>query len=279
MIENTPLVSVIIPCYNDWQYVEQAVDSVLNQTYNKIEVIVVDDGSDLRTKKVLKKLEPKITRLLTQENKGQSTARNNGIKEGKGEYILVLDSDDFFEPSFCEKSVKLFAKDNTIKLITSYSNLLYDDKEKDIFKPRGGKLDGFLLNNLSMGSAIFKKQDCIAINGYDESMRKGFEDWEFYIRLLKNGGVAAVIQEPLFNYRKRIDSTTSIANSVKFELLTYIYNKHEDLYKGHFKSFVSHLLFKIEQEELGKITNEKRIEFQIGKFILNPFRRFKAIFK
>ncbi len=96
------LVSIIIPCYNDEQYIEQCVNSALNQTYSNIEVIVVDDGSNRKTKTVLKKLEPNITTLITQNNQGQSTARNVGIRYAKGNYILVLDSDDYFEPTFCE---------------------------------------------------------------------------------------------------------------------------------------------------------------------------------
>ena len=84
------LISIIIPCYNDAQYIEQAVNSALNQTYINKEVIVIDDGSNFETKAVLKKLEPKITKLITQENKGQSTARNVGIREAKGNYILQI---------------------------------------------------------------------------------------------------------------------------------------------------------------------------------------------
>ena len=98
-----PLISIIIPCYNDAKYIEQSVNSALNQTYSNKEVIVVDDGSNVETKQILKKLEPKLIKLITQENKGQSTARNVGINAAKGEYILTLDSDDYFEPTFLEK--------------------------------------------------------------------------------------------------------------------------------------------------------------------------------
>ena len=70
------LISIIIPCYNDAQYIEQSVQSALDQTYPYKEIIVVDDGSNVETKAVLKQLEPKITHLITQENQGQSTARS-----------------------------------------------------------------------------------------------------------------------------------------------------------------------------------------------------------
>lgn len=89
-IQNThPKVSIVIPCYNDDQYIEQSVQSALNQTYPNIEIIVVDDGSNTKTKEVLKKIEPKITQLITQENQGQSTARNVGICSN---YCSIMDS-------------------------------------------------------------------------------------------------------------------------------------------------------------------------------------------
>ena len=249
---NKPLISIIIPCYNDVQFIEQSVNSALNQTYPNKEVIVVDDGSNAETKAILKKLEPQITKLMTQENQGQSTARNVGIKEAKGEYILVLDSDDYFDSTFCEKAITIFLANEEVKIITCYSNRIYENNYTAVFKPQGGQLEDFLLNNCAMGSAMFKKNDWQKINGYDEAMRKGFEDWEFYIRLLKDGGRTDVITEPLFNYRLRNDSTTSKANQIKYDLLKYIYLKHQDLYKEHYEFFIVHLLSRIEREEKEK---------------------------
>ncbi|MEL1240146.1 glycosyltransferase [Flavobacterium flavipallidum] len=277
MKENTVLISIIIPCYNDWQYVEQAVYSVLNQTYLDKEIIVVDDGSNTKTKEVLKRLEPKITKLITQENQGQSTARNVGIKASKGKFILVLDSDDFFESTFCEKAIVSFEKDSTVKIVTSFVNRLLLNGKKDVFKPTGGTIQHFLKYNGATGSAMFRKSDWENAGGYDEKMKTGFEDWEFYIRLVKQGGYAFVIQEPLFNYRIKDNSTTTKANKNKITLLQYIYLKHQDLYKSNFETFVNHLLSMLEREEFEKNKNTKRIEFKLGNVILSPYRYFKSL--
>jgi glycosyltransferase involved in cell wall biosynthesis len=201
-MENNDLISIIIPCYNDWQYIEQAVNSALNQTYPNKEVIIVDDGSNAKTKEILKRLEPKITKLITQENQGQSKARNVGIEASKGGYILVLDSDDFFEPSFSEKAIQVFINKKSVKLVTCQANLLFEDGSSRIFTPKGGTIADFILNNNALGTSMFKKEDWRMCGGYDEEMRNGFEDWEFFIRILKKGGIAEVIQEPLYNYRK-----------------------------------------------------------------------------
>jgi len=276
---NNKLVSIIIPCYNDAQYIEQSINSALNQTYPNKEVIVVDDGSNVETKAMLKKLESQIKKLITQENRGQSTARNVGINEAKGDYILVLDSDDFLEPTFSEKAITVFESKNNIKLVSCFVNKFTDDKNKFVYKSTGGVLKEFLLNNQVSGGCMFLKSDFEKINGYDESMRKGYEDWEFYIRLLQGGGEAFVIQEPLFNYRLRKDSTTSKANEIKYDLLKYIYFKHQDLYSANYELFIEDLLSRIEREEKEKIKNTQRIEFKIGSAIFKPLRWIKSLVK
>lgn len=278
-MDSSNLISIIIPCYNDAEYIEQAVLSALNQTYTNKEVIVVDDGSNAETKAVLKKLEPKITKLITQENKGQSTARNVGINEAKGEYILILDSDDFFEDTFCEKAIQVLLNNNEVKIATCEANLLFSDGSKEVYKPRGGSISNFIYSNGALGTSLFKKEDWQNCGGYDESMRKGFEDWEFFIRLLKNGGTVEVINEPLYNYRKRTNSTTSKANTIKYDLQYYIYTKHKALYVADYDNFVAKLLENASNMEKQLEKQFQKIDFQIGNKILKPFRFIKSFFK
>lgn len=272
-----PLVSVVIACYNDKLYVEEAIQSILNQSYSRIEIIVVDDGSDVETKTVLKSLEPKISELISQENFGQSTARNKGIKEANGDYILILDSDDYFEPTFCEKAIALFLGKKETKIVSCYANLLFEDGSSRLYKPIGGALNEFLYTNRVLGTSMFSKEDWSKCGGYDEEMLSGFEDWEFFIRLLKDGGNAAIIKESLYNYRKRNDSTTSKANKIKYKILNYIYNKHSSLYKKDYEKFVKHLLSLAEKEEEERIKNLNRVEFRLGYKLLRPLRFFKRI--
>ena len=278
-MERKPLISIIIPCYNDSQFVMQSVNSALNQTYSNIEVIVVDDGSDSMTKIILKELEPKITKLITQANQGQSTARNVGIKEAKGEYILLLDSDDYLEPSLCDKAISIFLSHEKIKIVSCYANLIYENSNTIVYKPAGGTIKDFLFCNAALGTSMFKKVDWLSSGGYDEQMRDGFEDWEFFIRLLQDDGFAEILQESLYNYRKRNHSTTSVANSNKFELLKYIFKKHQDLYVQHYELLIGNLLSKIENEEREKLKNFQRIEYRIGKLVLCPLRKIKSLFK
>ena len=271
------LISVVIPCFNDGHFIAQAVDSVLNQTYEEIEIIVVDDGSDEATKSVLKRLESKITKLITQDNQGQSAARNRGIESAKGEFIFVLDSDDYLEPTYCERAIIEF-KDQSVKIVTCQANIIIDEKITSIFTPAGGEIEDFLFSNASLGTAMFRKSDWKDCGRYDEKMRKGFEDWEFFIRVLTEGGKAKVLQSPLYNYRKSNNSTTSKANLVKYELLEYIYLKHKDIYFRNYEKLTRHLLEVAKREQFEKEKKVKSLEYVIGFSILKPIRFIKSLF-
>jgi glycosyltransferase involved in cell wall biosynthesis len=272
------LVSIIIPCYNDAENIEESVYSALNQDYKCTEVIVVDDGSDQRTKNVLKKIESKISKLITQKNKGASNARNVGIKNSSGKYILNLDSDDTYHKTFLTKAIPIIQSDPQIKLVSSYINRI-SKKESTILKHKSCEVKSFLKFNQSSGSAVFKKIDWLNAGGYDEKMTNGYEDWEFYLRLLKGGGVSYIIPEPLLNYRIRPGSNSERADKVKYKLLKYIYMKHKDLYTNHFELFVDHLLNRLEVVEKAEKKNLVKPEFKLGKTILDPIRKIKGILK
>ncbi|RLJ64378.1 hypothetical protein CLV86_1496 [Lacinutrix venerupis] len=273
-----PLVSFVIPCYNDFEYIEEAVDSALNQTYNNIEIIVIDDGSNSKTKSILKEIEPKISKLITQENKGQSTARNVGIENANGQYIVVLDSDDYFEPTFCEKAIEIITNNSSVKLVTCFVNILDPNGKISFFKPKGGNVSNFLTSNSALGSLMFRKLDWKISHGYDESMRFGFEDWEFYLRLLENGGETFVIREYLFNYRRRANSTTNSANKVKYDLTKFIHLKNKKIYIKYIEDYINQVYKKIELEEREKIKQKEKLEFRIGYYFLKPLRFFKSFF-
>tara|TARA_R110002020_G_scaffold172125_4_gene362343 strand:- start:7765 stop:8592 length:828 start_codon:yes stop_codon:yes gene_type:complete len=271
-------VSIVIPCYNDADFIEHSIRSAHDQTYSNKEIIVVDDGSNSTTKNKLKTLKPLIDVLITQENKGQSTARNIGISNAKGEYILILDSDDYFEPSFSEKAVGIL-ENPRVSLVTCFARC-FNRKGEWVFKPQGGAIEDFLFSNASLGNAaLFRKDRWQEIGGYDENMRQGWEDWEFYIRLLMAGGECFVISEVLFNYRKRNDSTTKIANVHKYELYRYIFLKHKELYFENYSSTIDFLLNKVSFEEREKIKNLQRIEYRLGEKVLYPLRALKNIWK
>jgi len=280
MSNELPVLSVVIPCYNDHEFINETVKSVSQQNYPNMEVIVVDDGSDKKTKNVLQLLSDNgVIHLITQNNKGQSTARNVGIEEAKGKYIFVLDSDDFLGDCFFVEAIKLLESNEGVKLVTCYANLIYCDDTTEIYKPVGGDLKQFLIKNCALGTSMFRKKDWQLVGKYDEKMRNGFEDWEFFIRLMNLGGKCEVLPIVGYNYRKREYSTTYKANKVKYELLKYIYLKHQVIYEENFELIINHLLSRIEREEVEKFKKRNSLEYKIGYILLKPLKYFKRLFK
>ncbi len=276
--QNNSLLSIVIPCYNDYSHIITAVNSAIKQSWINKEIIIVDDGSDNKTKKVLDELKSRGVKVITQLNQGPSTARNRGIEIAKGSFILVLDSDDYFEPEFCEKAVEILKREPKVNLVTCYGRWFKSEKDYQIFKPSGGNLDNYLFKNSSFGSAIFKKSRWKEVGGYDEEMKRGFEDWEFYIRLHKDGGYTYVIPEILFHYRNQPASRNAVAIKQNFALQEYIFLKHSDLYKKNFEKLLHYFRILLEKEEKEKNKIKNIIDYKIGKHFLKPIRIIKSWF-
>jgi len=274
-----PKVSIIIACYNDPDVVV-AVKSAFQQTYSNKEIIVVDDGSNQQTKTAIKTVKEFINIVITQDNQGQSIARNKGIREAKGEFILNLDSDDFFEPDFCLKAVNKFQEYEAIKIVTCLAKRFSKKGTIDIFTPKGGTINNFLFANSALGSSMFKRKDWEICGGYEEKLPiLGFEDWEFYIQLLKQGGYAYVINEILFNYQVRENSTTDRIRDLKLDKFKHIIFKHKGMYKDNFDGLIENLFYRIKKEEKENLRIKQKIDFKTGNFILKPLRKIKNIFK
>lgn len=274
-----PKVSIIIACYND-PYVEEAVEMASKQDYKNKEIVLVNDGSNKAITSLIERLKKKTSIVLSQTNKGQSVARNNGITHSSGEYILNWDSDDYFEPSFCSRAVELMESNGDIKIVTSHVRRFNEKGTIDIFKPRGGSLKNFLFYNSATGSSMYRKKDWKACGGYEEEIPiLGFEDWEFYIQLLKKGGHAFIIPETLFHYRKRFNSTTEKIKAQKAEKFRQIILKHKDLYISNFEDLIMHLTSRIEMAENECIRRENSNDYKIGSLILKPFRNLKSRLK
>ena len=231
-----PLVSVVIPCYNQAIYLSEALDSLLQQTYQNWEAIVVNDGSPDDTENVALGYVEKDKRIkyLCEENAGPSSARNMGIKYAKGEFILPLDADDLIKPEYIEIAIDTFDKNPSIKLV--YCQGFFFGDTVGLWDLRYSGYKNLLLRNAIFSSAFFRKSDYVRIGGYDENMRKGHEDWDFYIRLLDGDGLVYQIPLPLFHYRIKKYSLTTLATQkdVLAETDFYIYSKNRAIYTSYF---------------------------------------------
>lgn len=272
-------VSIIIPCYNDADFVADAVASAKGLVYQNKEIIIVDDGSNIETKKVLKNLQSDTVQLISQANKGLSAARNIGIKAATGTYILTHDADDIFDTSFLEKAVRCLEENETVGLVCSWVSVFIEFGTR-IYShhPKGGAVADFAFKNNAVSNLLFRKICWEEVEGYDENMRKGYEDWEFNLSVTKNGWTCEVIPEYLFHYRNKPDSMLKDANINHRESnIQYVFLKHADFYKSNFKGTIQHLT-KIALEH--KKNEQKRIasiDYKIGKAVLRPLRWFKKM--
>jgi glycosyltransferase involved in cell wall biosynthesis len=226
-----PLISVVIPCYNDGVYLPETISKLALQSFQSFEIIIVNDGStDVQTLDILKQLatQPNI-QVLHKENGRMSAARNYGVQHAKGTYIAALDADDYFDPSFFSKAIAIMDKEPATAVVTSYIKYFGDKTGNS--KPRGGNAYNFLFSNQCSACAMVRKDIWNQVGGYDESMKLGYEDWEFYIRITKLNFEVHLIPEYLLFYRQTDKSTLkNHTHPNRAAIINYIVEKHKDWY-------------------------------------------------
>ena len=217
-----PKVSVIIPTYNCAQYIAEAIESVLNQTFKDFEVIVIDDGSTDNTKQVVELFGDKIS-YYYQENHGVSVARNNGISSSSGDYVSFLDSDNKWLPNLLSESVPILEEDSTVGIVHSGKIRI---NENGVITQSGGHnkkaryLSGNIYRNLllrkahiNLSSTVVRRRCIDNVGMFDVNLSKiGCEDRDLFIRIAKLYKVK-YINKPLYFGRSR--STSMSANYEK----------------------------------------------------------------
>ncbi|TYA56653.1 glycosyltransferase family 2 protein [Formosa maritima] len=228
---NTNLVSVIVPCYNQAEYLDEALTSVLEQTYTHWECIIINDGSVDNTKDLAAKWVENDNRFIyiEQQNKGLSEARNSGIRVTKGFYILPLDADDKVAPNYIALGVQEFLDDKSLKVV--YCQAEFFGAKTGLWNLPEYTFNSLLQSNKIFCTALFKRDDWEKIGGYDSNMKYGLEDWEFWINLLKRGGNVKKLEMVGFYYRVK---EGSMIKSMTPEQVSYSNNyvlqKHSDVY-------------------------------------------------
>jgi len=197
---STPLVSVVIPSFNHAKYVVEAVDSVLAQTNCRVEVIVVDDGSSDNTREVLASYGDRI-RYIYQENKGLPGARNTGIKAATGEWVAVLDSDDYWHPQKTERQLQAAEQHPEADIIGSPSGDLELPAEIPPNPPTRwlGVRDFLLVAPTSASSTMIRRRCFDEVGLFDETLRSA-EDRDMWLRLAARFKVLQVVMS-CWHYR------------------------------------------------------------------------------
>ena len=260
--KKSPLVSVIIPAYNAENFIEITLKSVLTQTYENIEVLVIDDGSQDRTDEIVTRFKQQDERiiLLQQLNAGVAAARNLGIAKSKGEYIAPIDADDIWYPQKLEKQIKcLESADKFVGLVYCWSleinenDVIIGEYEpsfyQTIYTTEGSVYPALVYRNFICNASVpLIRRECFdKIGGYNSEFRakngQGCEDWDIYLRIAEHYQFR-VVPEFLVGYRQVTGSMSRsymvMANGYEMmmaesqkkhpEVSLYIYNLSASLF-------------------------------------------------
>lgn len=258
------LVTIVVPCYNQAQYLSEALESVLCQTYQNWECIIVNDGSTDHTKVVSLKYTKKDARFtyIEQKNSGLSAARNFGIKQGHGTYILPLDADDRIAPQYIEIAIKSFLSNERLKIV--YCRAAYFGRRRGEWHLPSFSLERMLGQNCIFCSAFYKRTDFERVGGYNSQMKGGYEDWDFWLSILEMEGDVFRIDRVLFYYRIRKRSMVRKLDLARIKMLRRkIWENHRDLYAKNFFDVT-------ESVEYNLIFHS--IEYKVGSILAKPIR-------
>ena len=259
-------ISVIVPCFNQAKYLEEALESVLAQTCQDWECIVVNDGSTDSTEEISQKWITRDDRFkyIYQRNSGVSSARNNAIAISSGEYILPLDADDKISPNYIALAVRELESNGLLKLVYCLAKKF--GAENSDWELGEYSLSNLASSNMIFCSAVFRRKDWKEVGGYDLQMDVGFEDWEFWIAILKKGGEVKQLKHVGFYYRIKEESRTrNLDQEKKNRLFEYMSVKHADFFVSQCGSFFSL------RSKIGEIKMEHQRKLKSEKFVVDVF--------
>lgn len=229
------LISIIMPCYNAELYIEEAVNSVINQTYKNWELVIVNDCSTDRSLEILNNFSehPNIRVFTLEKNGGSAVARNYALKHAKGRYITFLDADDILDSNYLEEQIK-FIKEKDAAIVSAGYRRMASKTTTDFFVPEVVDYNLLLKGNPLSCLTTFYDKTKVGERYFPEDLRK-CEDYVFWLNILKEGILAYGNSKVLATYR--IFANSKSHNKIK--LIKYMYFVYHKTQKINFlKSWV-----------------------------------------
>ena len=200
MFMNLPIVSVILPCYNQGHFLSEALGSIQYLDASFAEVIIVNDGStDEETIALLNQLKQEGRHVIFQENGGLGHARNVGIAASKGKYILPLDADNKIRKGYVEKAIEVLEQNKSVAVV--YSDCALFGAQQGIQVQGEFNLQRLMLGNFIDACAVIRKDVLLEVGCYDQMKIMGYEDWDLWLRIAFAGHRFHYLAEALFEYR------------------------------------------------------------------------------
>ncbi len=228
-----PKVSIVIPCFNHGAFLPETLASLEAQSFRCFEIIIVDDGStDQETINLYDQLDTRGLRVIRTANNGVSAARNRGITEATGKFILTLDADDCIGTEYLTKALSVFEKHSNAGIVFCERQMFGERSGNDPLPQYDARR--LLIENLIYPAALFRKEDWAMVGGYNESMTYGWEDWDFWIALSRLDKVVIKLPEAMFFYRVRSASRDhSLRFSRKLQMFWLMVLRHRGHYLHH----------------------------------------------
>jgi glycosyltransferase involved in cell wall biosynthesis len=276
-------ISIVIPCYNHGSVLEETLSSIERVRNGSVhEVIIVNDGStDPETCKLFEKLANSEYKIIHQQNRGVGPARNAAIAIAGGEFILPLDSDNRIRETYLTRGTQLLLENPRIGVV--YGNAEYFGKKTGIWEVPGFDIVRLIEGNYIDACALYRKSVWESINGYDEKMPwMGYEDWDFWQRVVLQGWQFHHLKEIAFDYRvSGVSMSTRETIPHEQDLRGYISGKRENnVLQFIFNQEIEiRRLKKAVENESARLTDiERSFDYRLGRKIAAPLRKFKRFF-
>lgn len=244
-MKNNPTVSINLCCYNGEQYLREAMDSIVNQTYKDWELVIIDDGSTDSTESIIKEYIDQGYPIgyHYQENHGLSYSRNEALRRSRGEYIAFIDQDDMWLPEKLEKQVLIFENNSAVGFVYSNFYMLNIEKQKKylVFKkdqPSGYVFESFLYHYpVGILTAMVRKDALLSLSElFDPSLHLS-EEYDLFMRLLYIFN-AVYLPEPLAIYRIHTKMQSVIRGEEYPDEIECVMEKIKRLYPGAENKYV-----------------------------------------
>lgn len=232
-------VEAVVTSFNQGSMILEAIHSLCCQTTPPAKIILVDDGStDGESVRILNAIQsnhnlPVPVTVIQQPNAGVSSARNTGIRQAQTSMTLVLDGDDRLKPSYIEEVSQILRNHPAMVAASSWMHTF--GVLDAAVRPCGGGITAFLARNCCPATHILRHEVWEQCGGYDESMRAGFEDWDFFFSMLETTPDAfiGIVEKPLIDYRTAPASSNVTSMEKRLDLMRFLIQKHIGPYRNH----------------------------------------------
>jgi glycosyltransferase involved in cell wall biosynthesis len=237
-LEKNPSLSVVMSVYNADRYLRRTIESILAQTFEDYELIIINDGSTDKSEQVIKGFTDPRIRLISRQNKGIVYSANQGVKEARADFIARHDADDISLPQRFERQMAIIRSDPKLGLIGS-NYIIIDTKDKELDRtnvfthPDDLKLAMVTCSQHANGSTIMRKQAIERAGMYKEGR---VEDYDLFTRISRDYKVANVI-EPLYKWRRSQDSYTFADHQAQLDAARDVFEREFDYFMKHKRQY------------------------------------------